>query len=272
MTITHSDISELDFLLIDEELADMKNEITELCKMLCKQKFTRGDYTEPVTLVLLYLHDNKGENFRSFNHPGTCHKACWMAKLLYAIKMVLLATKIREELPKGDVFAFQQLKKLNRFVQFATFCYFPWSTTAPVSSSAPSNDLLLLESLYEYRNVDEVCADAATNAFLSHLRYHLWYLTEELVMLGLFSSMVPLPTKVKMIEKLKSVDKRICSKRYGLSTYGKPPLPQIPVNADLSEFVDEDSWSFFHLPKINNRFLDLPAIDWSSNPQFQAAK
>ena len=268
--LTHSDMSGLDFPLIDEQLADMKNEITGLCKMLLKQKSTRGNYKELVTLVLLYLSDDKGENFGSFNRPVACHKARWMAKLLYAIKMVLLATKIREELPKGAVFASQQLKKLNRFVQFAIFCYFPWWTTAPVSSSAPSNDLLLLKSLYGYRKVEKVCADAAINAFSNHL----WYLTEEFVMLGLFSSRVPLPTKVKMVEKLKSVDKRICSKRYGPLTYGKPPFPRIPVNADvnLSEFVGEDSWSFFHLLKINTGFLYLPAKDWSSNPQFQAAK
>ena len=257
--LTHSDICGLDFSFIDEQLADMKNEITELCKMLLKQKFTRGDYKELVTLNLLYLSDDKGENFESFNRPGACHKARRMAKLLYAIKMVLLATKIREELPKGAVFASQQLKKLNRFVQFATFCYFSWCTTALISSSAPLNDLLLLKSLYEYRKVDKVCADAAINAFSNHL----WYLTEELVMLGLFSSRVPLPTKIKMVEKLKSVDHHICSKRYGPSTYSKPPFPRIPVNADadLSEFVGEDSWSFFHLLKINTRFLDLPAKD-----------
>ena len=103
--LTHSDISGLDFPLIDEQLVDMKNEITELCKMLLKQKFTWGDYKELVTLVLLYLSDDKGENFGSFNHPGACHKACWMAKLLYAIKKVLLATKMREELLKRAIFA-----------------------------------------------------------------------------------------------------------------------------------------------------------------------
>ena len=27
-----------------------------------------------------------------------------------------------------------------------------------------------------------------------------------------------------------------------------------------------------HLLKINTKFLDLPAKDWSSNPQFQTAK
>ena len=125
-----------------------------------------------------------------------------------------------------------------------------------------------MKSLYEYRKVDKVCADAAINAFSNHL----WYLTEELAMLGLFSSRVPLPTKVKMVEKLKSVDKRICSKRYRPSINDMPLFLRIPVNADLSEFVGEDSWSFFHLLNINTRFLDLLGKDWPSNPQFQAEK
>ena len=38
----------------------MKNETTELCKKLLKQTFTLGDYKELVTLVLLYLSDDKG--------------------------------------------------------------------------------------------------------------------------------------------------------------------------------------------------------------------
>ena len=45
-------ISGLDSPPIDVQLADMKNEVTELCKMLLKQKFTRDRYKELVTLVL----------------------------------------------------------------------------------------------------------------------------------------------------------------------------------------------------------------------------
>jgi len=61
-----------------------------------------------------------------------------------------------------------------------------------------------------------------------------WYLTEELVMLGLFSNSVELSTKVNTVEKLNSVNKCICSKRYGPAIYGKPLFPKISVNVDLS--------------------------------------
>ena len=86
------------------------------------------------------------------------------AKLLYTIEMVLLKSKISDELPKGTIFAKHQIKKLERFVRFAVYCYFPWWATAPVSSIALCNDLLLLKSLYNYRKI-EPNANAAINAF-----------------------------------------------------------------------------------------------------------
>ena len=45
-------------------------------------------------LTLLALKDLDAiEDFTGFNFPGAMSKARWMAKLLYAIKMILLASK-----------------------------------------------------------------------------------------------------------------------------------------------------------------------------------
>ena len=57
-----------------------------------------------------------------------------------------------------------------------------WWFTAPVPASAPSNDLILINKLIQYRQIDKDLADAALLAFSRHL----WFLTEELVVLGLF--------------------------------------------------------------------------------------
>ena len=102
--------------------------------------------------------------------------------MIYCIKLDLLSEKIVDELPRGKVFASGQHKKIKRFVQFFIFCYVSWWLTAPVPASAPSNDLMLINNLIQYRKIDEVCANAALRAFSRHL----WYLTEELVVLGLF--------------------------------------------------------------------------------------
>ena len=100
----------------------------------------------------------------------------------------------------------------------------------------------MINNLIQYREEDEQCANAALDAFSRHL----WYLTEELVVLGLFCRNVKVETKEKIAKKLLSLDYKVCSKRTG-SDFGKPILPKIPEKSvdilDLSLFVGEDSWS-----------------------------
>ena len=48
----------------------------------------REDYKEFTELCLLYL-DSTERSFK-FHRPGAVHKARWMGKILYAVKMVLL--------------------------------------------------------------------------------------------------------------------------------------------------------------------------------------
>lgn len=131
---THQN-KDLHFPELPVDLLERKSEVIELCKNYLKQPFSRGDYKELVSLDLLYLSEGNDvealEGF-SFSRPGALHKACWMAKLLYAIKMDLLGTNILGELPKGAIFASCQLQKIRRFVQFVVFCYIPWWLTAPV--------------------------------------------------------------------------------------------------------------------------------------------
>ena len=80
-------------------------DIIQLCKEYLKQTFSRGDYKELVVLTLLYLQDEDTVTaFRKFYRPGALHKARWMAKLLYAIKMVLLGSIIQRDFPQGQNF------------------------------------------------------------------------------------------------------------------------------------------------------------------------
>ena len=80
--------------------------------------------------------------------------------------------------------------------------------------------------------------------------------------------------KQKMVRKLNSVERKVCSKRQGPTTYGKPQFPTIPdgTGNDLSVLVGEDSWSFFHCLKLDKAFLELPVSEWESSSSFQAGK
>ena len=239
----------------------------ELCKNFQKQEYIRGDYRELINLVLLYLSDDNEHHIKCFTRPGAVSRARWMSKMIYCIKLDLLGTKIAEELHKGAVFGSGQLQKVKRFVKFFVFCYIPWWLTCPVGAAAPSNDLILLNDLTNYQEIDKLSANTAIKAFSNHL----WYLTEELVPVALFSDSVKDVTKKKIVNKLKSFEKKLCSKRFG-SGFGKPIFPDIPKDnvdsIDLSRFIGEDSWSIFMLMKLDCGFLDTPVEEWSSDDRY----
>ena len=237
--------------------------------------FTRGDYKELVLLVLLYLHDDEAaaEAFTSFCRPGAMHKARWMSKILYAIKIDLLRDHIMAKLPKGSVYGAGQAQKIGRFVKFVIFCYVSWWLTAPVPANAPVNDLALLKGLYSYIDVDEICGRAAFKAFTRHL----WYLAEENVLLALFSSAVSEEEKEAMVQVLREsqpLDRPM--NRFG-NGFGRPmitvlPTPVGPANAQLSTFVGQDSWQFFKLFGIDSGFIETPVCEWPFDERWVKGK
>ena len=202
--ISHYDTSDLSFPKSQKKLQQKKDAIINLLKDSLLAEFTRGDYKELVQLSLLYLSGEVSEGYR-FAHPGALHKARWMAKLIYSIKIVLMSEKIQRELRSDDVLSNAQLTKLQKFVMFAVYVYVPWWLTCPVASAAPLNDLKLIANVIDYRKCNKCCADGALDA----ISRHMWYLTEELVPLALFSSQVDGVTKRKMADKLNCDEKRV---------------------------------------------------------------
>ena len=58
-----------------------------------KSSFHRDDYKEFAELCLVFL-DGEEEHKDTFKQPGALHKARWMAKLLYSIKICLFEQQI----------------------------------------------------------------------------------------------------------------------------------------------------------------------------------
>lgn len=80
---THGDIAGLQYPRIPNFQESVKSELKNVWKDVLPEDFVQGDYKELVELVLLYISDDHGPSFGSFNHPGALHKARWMSKLLY---------------------------------------------------------------------------------------------------------------------------------------------------------------------------------------------
>ena len=98
----------------------------ELCKHLQKQQFIRGDYKELVNLVLLYLTgDNDNEHGSNFNRPGALHRARWMSKMIYCLKIDLLSDKIVENCQRVMFLVLGSNKKSNVLFSssFSVMCH-----------------------------------------------------------------------------------------------------------------------------------------------------
>ncbi|KAJ8373704.1 hypothetical protein SKAU_G00042840 [Synaphobranchus kaupii] len=149
--------------------------------------YKRGDYREFVQLCLVYLGAaGAAQTPVTFQRPGALHKARWMAKLLYTLKLALMEQHI-VLLPQGTITTRQQVLKIWAFANFITHIYATWWLTCDTAVDAAWNDLTLYHHLYAYKSVDEGIAASAIKA----MERHLWYLTGEMLPLALFSTKVP---------------------------------------------------------------------------------
>lgn len=142
--------------------------------------FVRDDY-EFTQLMLNFLGANEAEV--QFRRLGALHKARWMSKLIYCLKISLLEKSI-EHLPPGTITSRHQVLKVRAFGTFITHVYCKWWLTYKKAVDAPWNDLQLLKRLRQY---DKYISESAVRAF----HRHLWYLTAEMVPLSLSNTLVP---------------------------------------------------------------------------------
>ena len=79
-----------------------------------------------------------------------------------------------------------------------------WWLTCSIAVDAPWNDLNLYRKLLLYSDVNALISASAIKA----MKRHLWYLTEEMVPLALFSDKVPAQEKQALTTKLLAVNSK----------------------------------------------------------------
>ena len=229
-------------------------------------EYQRDDYREFAQLCVIYL--NADSPPVQLKRPGAMHKARWMSKLLYAIKIWLSEQQIKQ-LPPGTVTTRQQVSKLRQFVVFVTHVYSSWWMTCTSVVDAPWRDLCLVHLLLRY----ETCVDALVGrSALRAFQRHFWYLTAEMVPLALFSENVPEQVRRELAEKLLDVQPdtlpHFPQHRFG-TEFGKPQFPQIDQTTTLAGLAGPDSWFLFNQLRLDAAFLQLAVADWASSAAYQ---
>ena len=142
----------------------------------------------------------------------------------------------------------------------------PWITCTN-SCDAPVNDLTLVRAAIGYGSTSEMISTAATKA----LSCHLWYLSEELVPLSLFSDNVSIDTKRQMVLRIREILGH--SEQYqDRSTRHIVPDIRTLINNPLESFVGPASGLLFSALHIDTTFLESNVENWETIESFQHAK
>lgn len=195
------------------------------------------------------------EGHPRFRAPGALHRARWMAKAIYSLKMFLFKGQLnltaREQNGLSNISVFVA-------VLFARFWH-----EAPLAQCAPFNDFKVLDLLHHYP-VSTVRV-AAIKAFSRHL----WYFSEHLITLALFDDKVSDETKAAMASNFSRPSnsnnfRRLDEKTFNYST----PLEEYVTSRSLKLFdlLDKDG------QQKAQSFLSKPVALWTEDSIFQEMK
>lgn len=224
------------------------DEIINFCIQQLELKHPRDDYRELIELTIISLGGIPKRGVR-FMAPGACHRARWMGKIIYSLKIYLFRQQFK--LTKTE------LNGLHRFVLFAISTYVPAWVTAPNAVAAPGNDLKFLKKIVTY--ADRGISKAATAAFLNHL----WYISEELVGLAFFDPNVSTATKIEMIDAMK--------RPVNGNKRGSANLADVD-RLTLSDFVTQSTKHLIDSLMLPNEYLSISPAEWKDRPDYQAAE
>ena len=186
--------------------------------------------------------------------PGPIHHARWMAKLLYAIKIYLFRDQ-------RDTFSLTKKEEtqIHRFVQFGALLYTKAWTKAPLAAQAPGQDLSLWIDLGKYESVEQEVSIAARKV----LENHLWYLSDEVVGLALFSDELPAADKVKMVTRLTAETGERKVRGYA---------SVLNQGACLGDFTNQRTRTLLSRLNIGDSFLALPPEKWIENEDYKRGR
>lgn len=233
-------------------IARLTEEALETISQHASSEILRSDYSELNDLVLKFL--GKATD-KAFNVPGARNNARWMARLIYGFKTFLF----RDHLDLYDEF----IELLERFCIFGALIYVKHWNRCSNPVDAPFNDLVLMKEIDEYKQIDEEIADVALQA---HKR-HLWYLSDELVVLSLFCDKVSSEEKLLMQQMIT----RQVGNRTENSITHTAEIDDIQ-NIELHDFISPRSYFLFDQLGLNVAFFGVDPGEWDEMYSFKKAK
>ena len=233
-------------------LHDTRDDLLAQFGRLLDNNYPRDDYRELLELAIIVLGGVPKRGVR-ISRPGALHRARWMAKAIYSMKIYLFRAQFR--------LTASEKKGLQRIVTFVASTYVTAWFKAPLPASAPAQDLDFLKSLLKYQ--DESVSKATATVF----GRHLWYLSERLVALAFFDEEVTIATKREMAISLREEEGADDAPR---RAQGELTVASVSSKT-MADFVTTGSASFFTLLGLDTDFLWKDSTQWEDEPSYNAA-
>lgn len=241
---------------IHERYSEFKNDAIQQLLNQKNMKMARDDYAELTDLALKFfgLSDIATKQFMV---PSSISNARWMARDIYVFKSYLF----RDQLNLRNY----SIKRLERFSMFNAAIYVKYWNRSTNIFDAPINDLCFIKEVRKYEIVDKEMSEIALKTFQRHLNY----LSDELVVLSIFSNRICYEEKEIIRRKLNRNDvgpRTNCSIQYIMNE--SFDFAQM----DLVDFINDRSMYLFKLMQMDVSFLDQEARTWDSNPSYQSTR
>ena len=214
-------------------------DIVHFCKGQLEQFQPRDDYQEFLELTIIILGEvpKRGIHFVA---PGALHRARWMAKAIYCLKIWLFRNQFTPTRTEVN-----GIKSLNFWlVRYYVKSWF--LSRCPIS--APAHDLKWLKELDAFKFYQPDISKVS----LKKLSGHLWYLSKELVALAFFDE-----TKRKTVQGSNTDSEKEPPKRI---TIDQSAIQE----RNLEDFVSSNTGKFFQSLDLPSEFLNDDLADWDS--------
>ena len=210
----------------------------------------RDDYRELLEITIIFLGGVPPRGIR-FTKPGSVHRARFMARLIYSMKIFLFRNS-------GFPITDDECKGIKDLCLFGVKFYIRSWFTSRLGISAPKNDLLLAKDLL-------ACGDRTSLAALNKLKKHLWYLSDELVGFSFFDDSFSAEDRRRMVLALDEEGEEDPPKRI---TVSDEDIRQ----KEIPDLVTKNTRKFFEILKISTTFLQEDPVIWCDLPSFTEAQ
>lgn len=192
--------------------------------------------------------------------PGAHHRARWMAKAVYCLKIWLFRDQFRMTAEERDGLYLICLFIIRVYVRF-------WFV-APEATTAARNDLQLIKILLNYQ--DKAVTAEESNMYAAaaaKFARHQWYLSDQNVALAFFDAELPAEEKLHMVKAMKtragSTQRQLKKNTSDINNYR---------TMTIADCVTVYTSTFFDLTGISSNFLKEDPSVWESLTEYREAR